>query len=193
MTSKLADAQLIERYRAGDAAVVDTLVRAHQQAVFRLALSILDDPAEADEAAQDAFVAALNALPSFQGESAFTTWLYRITVNVCRGRLRRRRTRQRLKEALQALFHIGEDAAHRAEPHPEEAVIQNEREIALWQGVRALDDRHRLPLVLHYYQGLATTEIAVILGLSEGTVHSRLHTARRRLRVHLQVSHNEPR
>jgi RNA polymerase sigma-70 factor (ECF subfamily) len=183
---------LIERYRAGDAAVVDMLVHTHQQAVFRLALSILDDPAEADEAAQDAFVAAINALPSFRGESAFTTWLYRITVNACRGRLRRERTRQRLRQALVALLHIGEDAALKAAPHPEEHVIQTERDNALWQGIRALDDRHRLPLVLHYYQGLPTAEIAAILGISEGTVHSRLHTARQRLRTYLKVSDDEP-
>src|SRR3546814_12520019 len=60
-----------------------------------LALSILDDPAEAEEAAQDALVAAINALDTYRGDSAFTTWLYAITLNVCRTRLRKHRSEER--------------------------------------------------------------------------------------------------
>jgi RNA polymerase sigma-70 factor (ECF subfamily) len=187
MASNTLDAQLIERYRAGDANVVETLVRAHQQDVFRLALSILDDPAEADEAAQDSFVAALNALDNYRGEAAFSTWLYRITVNVCRGRLRQRRSRHRLRETLTGLFRLAG-----LPPRPEDAALQRERDSALWRAVRALDDRHRLPLVLYYYHDLPTAEIAQVLGISEGTVHSRLHTARQRLRAHLRLADHAP-
>lgn len=188
MVSNSLDAQLIERYQAGDVSVAEALVRGHQVPVFRLALSILDDPAEAEEAAQEALVAALKALGAFRGDSAFSTWLYRITVNVCRGRLRRRRSRERLQAALVQLFQLGREAA----PLPEEQVARREREAALWEAIRALDEKHRLPLVLHYYHDLPTAEIGRILEVSEGTIHSRLHTARQRVRARLRLAEHEP-
>jgi RNA polymerase sigma-70 factor, ECF subfamily len=175
-------AQLIERCRAGDALAIEALVRAHEQAVYRLALSILDDPAEADEAAQDSFVAALRALKSYRGESAFTTWLYAITLNVCRARLRQRRTWGRLMNSLRALLRRRGDAP----ADPEAVVIQHEADADLWNAVAVLDEKHRLPVILRYYQGLSTAEIAQVLGISEGTVHSRLFTARERLRAQLK-------
>jgi RNA polymerase sigma-70 factor (ECF subfamily) len=183
MASKSVDAQLIERYRAGDAASAEALVLAHQAQVYRLALSILDDAAEAEEAAQDALLAALNALERYRGEAAFSTWLYRITVNECRGRLRKRRTRQRLTAALQSLFHTSEPP-----PPPESLAARHEREAALIRAINTLDEKHRVPLVLHYYHDLPTLEIAHILEISAGTVHSRLHTARSRLRAQLKLN-----
>lgn len=187
MSSNLLDAQLIERYRAGETDAAEALVRAHQAEVFRLALSILDDATEAEEAAQDALVAALNALDRYRGEAAFSTWLYRITVNECQGRLRKRRARERLTGVLKALLRVQQEA----EPHPEEAAARNERDAALWQAINALDEKHRLPLVLHYYHERPTAEIAQIRSISEGTVHSRLHTARQRIRAHLRLSRHE--
>lgn len=188
MSSNLLDVQLIERYRAGEAGAAEALVRTHQTEVFRLALSILDDAAEAEEAAQDALVAALNAPDEYRSEAAFSTWLCRITINECRGRLRKRRARERLTGVLRALLLVQREA----EPQPEEAVACNERDAALWQAINALDEKHRLPLVLHYYHERPTAEIAQILSISEGTVHSRLHTARRRIRTHLRLRNHEP-
>ncbi len=176
--------QLLQDYRAGDALAVELFVRAHQQIVYRLALSILDDQAEADEATQDSLVAAIGALDSYRGESAFTTWLYAITLNVCRARLRKRGSRERLIQALHAIFRLkGEMAAH-----PEETAIQNEADAAVRQAVHKLDEKHRLPIVLRYYNDFSIAEIAQLLGISEGTVHSRLFTARERLRLMLQQS-----
>ena len=186
MSSNTLDARLIEQYRAGDLSVAEALVLAHQPQVFRLALSILDDAAEAEEAAQEALVAALNALDRYRGEAAFSTWLYRITVNECRGRLRKRRARERLVGALQSLFRLGEPTVH-----PEEAAAGREREAVLWRAINALDDKHRVPLVLYYYHDLPTAEVAQILEISEGTVHSRLHTARKRLRAQLQLTQHD--
>jgi RNA polymerase sigma-70 factor (ECF subfamily) len=176
-------AQLIERCRAGEALAIEALIRAHEQAVYRLALSVLDDPAEADEAAQDSFVAALRALKSYRGESAFTTWLYAITVNVCRARLRRRRAWGRMMDALRTAFRLGSDAP----ADPEAVIIQHEADADLWNAVAALDEKHRLPVILRYYQGFSAAEVAQTLGISEGTVHSRLFTARERLRAQLKA------
>ncbi len=170
-------AELVEACRAGDPAAIEALVCAHQGRVYRLALSVLDDPAEADEAAQDALVAALRALDSYRGDAAFTTWLYAITMNVCRGHLRRRRARERLHQALQAVFRL------RGGPDdPEDRTVRREADRGLWRAIQALGEKHRLPVILRYYHELSIAEIAQVLGISEGTVHSRLYTARERLK-----------
>lgn len=149
--------------------------------VYRLALSILDDAAEADEAAQDALLAALKALDTYRGQAAFSTWLYAITVNVCRARLRKRQTAERLLRSLTTFFWPTADRPH----GPEEAAIHNETEADVWRAVSALDEKHRLPIILRYYHDFSTDEIARMLTINEGTVRSRLHTAREQLRLRL--------
>ncbi|MGH2524758.1 MAG: RNA polymerase sigma factor, partial [Anaerolineales bacterium] len=124
----------------------------------------------------------LRALDSFRGDSAFTTWLYTITLNVCRRRLRQRRAWNRVLNALRAAFQLGGHAS----TDPEVATIQHEADARLWAAVNALGEKHRLPVILRYYHGLSIAEIARMLKLNEGTVHSRLNTARERLRAALQ-------
>jgi RNA polymerase sigma-70 factor, ECF subfamily len=171
---------LLARCRAGEARAIEELVEAHQPAVHRMALSILDDPAEADEAVQDTLVSALDALESYRGDSAFTTWLYAITLNVCRGRLRKRRAQERLGQVLNAFWRTSGPAIH-----PEDIAIQDETDAAVWSAVHALDDNHRFPVILRYYHELPIAEIAQIMGVSERTIHTRLHTAHERLKVSL--------
>jgi RNA polymerase sigma-70 factor (ECF subfamily) len=173
---------VLQPYQADDWLAAEMFFRAHQQSVYRLALSILDDPAEAEEAAQDALIAAIDALDTYRGESAFTTWLYAITLNTCRSRLRKHRSRENLMRLLRSIFRLGGETT----AHPEEAAIKGEAHAAVARAVNSLDEKHRLPVVLKYYHDLPIAEIAQLLGLSEGTVHSRLFTARERLRVMLQ-------
>jgi RNA polymerase sigma-70 factor (ECF subfamily) len=164
-----------------DAAAIEGLVATHRPKVYRLALSILDDPAEADEAAQDALLAALKALDSYRGEAAFSTWLYTITLNVCRARLRKRQTAERLFRTLKTFFWPAADKPRL----PEENAILSETEADVWRAVNELDEKHRLPIILRYYHDFSTDEIARMLTINEGTVRSRLHTAREQLRVRL--------
>ena len=171
----------LERCRAGDPGAVEALVTTHRPAIYRLAVSILDDPAEADEATQETFLAALRALPGYRGDAAFNTWLYRIAVNVCRGRLRHGRAWQRLKDALQSALRL-----HGETEHPEAAAARRQTEAAVYRAVQALGEKHRLPVILRYYHGLSVAEIAQVLEVNEGTVHSRLSIARERLRVALR-------
>lgn len=173
--------QWISRCRAGDSDAIESLVRRHQSLVHRLAVSILDDPAEADEATQDVFVAAIDRLDSYRGESSFTTWLYAIALNVCRGRLRKRRVRERLAQAVHALFRVSADA----EAHPEQVVVQREADEALWQAIRALDDSLREVVILRYYHELRLDDVARVVGVSERSVRNRLHAAHERLRNRL--------
>jgi RNA polymerase sigma-70 factor (ECF subfamily) len=172
---------LIIRCQAGEADAIQDLVGEHQAAVFRLALSILDDAAEADEVTQEAFLAALRRLGSYRGDSTFTTWLYQITVNACRTRLRKRQATERIFHALQSIFRFADANI----TQPEEIVIQREANSIVWKAVSELGEKHRLPVILYYYQNLSVSEIAGVLSLREGTVLSRLYTARERLRANL--------
>ncbi len=150
----------------------------YQHLVYRLAYSILDDAAEADEAAQDTFVSVLGALRSYRGDSAFKTWLYAITVNVCRGRLRKRRAKERLQHIVQAVFQVTRPDAE----HPETTVVSREAAEAVRQAVRALDEKLQLAIILRYEHELPIAEIAQVLQVSERTVHTRLRAAHDQLR-----------
>jgi len=169
------DYRLIELCRVGDSSAIENFVRTYQQDIHRLALSILDDSGEADDATQEALLSALRALDSFHGTSSLKTWLYSIAVNVCRNRLQRHRRQERLTKILGDILRI------RSTPSVEEAAIQNESNAALWRVIHSMNEKHRIPVVLRYYHDLSVPEIASVLQLPEGTVHSRLNTARRQL------------
>ncbi len=164
---------------------VDRLLREYYPYIHRLALSILDDIHEADDVAQETFIAAHNSLASFRRESNTKTWLTAIAVNASRGRLRKRKVRQVLTTTLHALHLLKNPPAS-----PEQAAIQNEVDQSIWEAVDALDEKHRLPVILRYAHELSVPEIAHILHLSQGTVHSRLHYARKEL--HVQLGHLNP-
>jgi len=186
------NAQLVARCQAGDELALEWLVNDYQPALFRLALSILDDgtpngPAEAEEATQDAFLTAFHKIDSFRGEAALTTWLYAITVNLCRNRLRVRHRHQKLQSLLQIFWHT--DHNHPAQL--EETIIQNEANSGLLQAVQALNEKHRLPVILRYYHDLSVNDIAQILDIPAGTVHSRLNKARQQLKSSV-VRFNQP-
>ena len=171
----------LEQCREGDSLAIERLVQTHQRDVYRLALSILDDPDDADDATQEVFLSALRGLDSFRANASFKTWLFSITVNVCRSRLQRFKRRELLKQILQSLFHVRGD-----QPHPESEAIQNEADVALWRAIHTLDEKHRIPIILRYYHELPVADIAEMLGVPVGTVHSRLNHARERLRVLLK-------
>ena len=156
---------------------IESLVAAYHAYIRRLSASILDDDAEADDAAQETFLAACRAEAGFRGQADLKTWLTAIAVNICRGRLRKRRVRERLQSTLQAL-HLSRGN----DPTPEKAALQQEADWRIWKAVRALDEKHRLVVILRYVNELSAGEIAQALGASEGTVYSRLHYARQKLR-----------
>lgn len=157
---------------------IDSLVTAYYPIIRRLAFSILGDVHEAEDAAQETFIAVARSLEGFREDASPKTWLYSIAVNHCRGRLRKVKTRMRLQNLLQAL-HLQQARP----PDPEQAFAQNEADRSIWQAVDHLDEKHRLVVILRYVHDLTTPEIAQVLGISPGTVHSRLHYARQELRA----------
>jgi RNA polymerase sigma-70 factor (ECF subfamily) len=174
--------QSLDRNKAGDAAALESLLLTYQNGIFRLALSILDDAQDAEDVAQEVLIAAMKGLDSFRGESSLKTWLYTITLNRSRNRLRSRRGKLRLVERIKSALLAGGNNPLQ----PEEATIQSEADALLWGAVQSLDEAKRLPVVLRYYNNLPVSEIADILKLPIGTVHSRLNAARTRLKKALR-------
>lgn len=174
---------------------IETLIREYAPYIQRLALTILDDGspdavlhagAEAEEVTQDTFLAASRALPTFRGDASVKTWLTTIAVNQCRGRLRKRKTRQRLQSLISNIQYLLSNP-----PTPEETAIQQDTHHRLWAAVDALDEKHRLPVIMRYVHELPIPEIAASLGVPEGTIHSRLNHARARLKETLAGSNYE--
>ncbi len=182
MNIQVDTAQLILRCREGDSVAVESLVHAYKTVVYRLALSILDDPMEADEAAQDAFIAAIAKLDSYRGDAAFSTWLYAITLNQCRMRLRKRQTRERWQGLWQTVFHLRGDPVHT----PEQTALESESSEAVWVAIRRLSVEQREAVVLRYVHDLAIKEIAQVAGVNERTVRNRLQAAQAQLQQLLQ-------
>jgi RNA polymerase sigma-70 factor (ECF subfamily) len=178
--------QLLQQAQANDTAAIEALVREYYGYVLRLCLPVLDDATEADDAAQETFISAARDLPGYRGDAEPKTWLYAIAINTCRGRLRKRRARQRLENSLRAVYSLLQRSAD-----PEQAIIQDEANWQVWRAVDDLGEKHRLPVILHYVHELSASEIAAVLGLSEGTVHSRLHYARQYLHARLSQPGSE--
>jgi RNA polymerase sigma-70 factor (ECF subfamily) len=174
--------RLLAQCLAGDAYAIEAFVRQYETGVFRLALSIVGDQAEANEIMQETFISALRSLSSYQEQQSLKAWLYTIALNHSRSTLRKRKSRARLGTILASIFRI----ETQKQVLPEEAVIQNEKEAILWRSLNQLDERFRTVVVLRYFQELSIAEISEILSVNEGTIHSRLHSAREKLREALQ-------
>lgn len=155
------DGGLIERARAGDADAFDELARSRIDAVYRTALAILGSPADARDATQETLVSMWRGLPSLKQVGAFEGWLHRITVNACNMAVRRRRGLREIS--------LDADAGLTADP-PGDAAFNS--------AFDRLSVDQRALLLAHHLDGLSVADIAVRLGVPEGTVKSRLFNAR---------------
>jgi RNA polymerase sigma-70 factor (ECF subfamily) len=180
-------AWLIAECIAGNEAAVEVFVHQYETSVFRLALSIVGDTAEANEITQETFVAALRSLPRYQERQSLKAWLYRIALNQSRSHLRKRRVLERLRTTLAGMFQV----ESQKEISPEDAAIRSEKEAQIWRALNRLEERQRTVVVLRYFHELSVAEISEILSVNEGTIHSRLHSAREKLRNALQDLHGE--
>jgi len=180
-----ADLSLVDLARGGDRAAFGELVRLHQRRVYTVCRQYLG-PDEADGAAQDAFVKAYSRLRSFDGRSAFTTWLTRIAVNTCLDRLRKLK-REGLRVAAEEengdgdlLGRLPDGAAD-----PEALLMQRQALERLSRCEGRLPAQQREVFRLRFYAELALEEIAGALGVSPGTVKTQLHRAVHRVRQEL--------
>ena len=164
------DVILVARARQGRLDAFEELSRRHYEALYRVALRILGDVRDAEDATQEAFERAWLALPRFNEEAAFHTWMYRIVTNVCL------KKRQRYRHALP--LDEARDGADLPQFGPEQIVERAHRDLALRSAIAALSPEQRSPLVLREYDERSYEDIARILGISIAAVRGRLHRAR---------------
>jgi RNA polymerase sigma-70 factor (ECF subfamily) len=182
------EAALIARCAAGDEAACSELVEEHQRLVFQLALNLLGDAQEALDLSQEVFLRVFRTLPTFRGQSALRTWIYRITVNQAKNRLRwwRRRRRGQQVSLDDHIRDHGELATESATASPDRVFRQKELGDRLRTALDSLPFDQKTALVLREVDGLSYEEIAFSLGVAVGTVKSRLARARESLRAELR-------
>ncbi len=179
--------RLVAAARRGDLDAFNELVLAYQDRLYNLAYRILGDPAMAEDAVQEALIAAYRALETFRGGS-FLAWLRRTVVNRCYDELRRRKRRPTVSwESFGELDEEANPFLVNGHPNPEEAAQQAELSDFLQAAIRALPPDQRVVLVLSDVEGMDYEQIARTLGVPLGTVKSRLARARARLRDYLQA------
>lgn len=150
------------------------MVQLYYPYLVRLVQSIVHDLAEAEDIVQETFIAALLTIDNETDSINYKSWLSKIAVNKARDLLRRRNVRDRWQM-------LWRGRAHSQGHLPEDIAAHNETVQKLWLAVASLNEKHRLPIILRYGHNLAIKEIAVLLELEEGTVHSRLHNAQKQL------------
>jgi RNA polymerase sigma-70 factor, ECF subfamily len=168
----------------GNMAALRELFDRYQRGVYNTVFGIVGNEADAADVTQDVFIRAFRALPRLQAPEAFTSWLFRIATNLSRNHLRDRgRART---ESLDAGFEGDEESAgHQvadAAPEPSSQAETAELQNRVRTAIQGLTDNHRLVVTLHHLEGMPVEEIATLMGISEGTVKSRLSRAREQLR-----------
>ena len=173
---------LIRRCQQGDDLAVEVLVQRYQNYVYRLCYLVMRNEQDAEDMTQETFIRACRALPRFEIREgvSFEAWLYRIAVNCCRSRLRRK-SHQVLPWPEPAPQLMAEP-----EGQPERRAVQKEWRTEMLDAIDSLGEKHRIVVILRYYAGMSNEEIAETIGVPSGTVRSRLHVARERLRPVLE-------
>jgi RNA polymerase sigma-70 factor (ECF subfamily) len=174
--------RLIGDHGVDNPAVLEAIVMEYNAPVYRLAVSILRNPADAQDAAQDTFLQAAAGLHRYQVGTNFKAWLLKIAVNTCRMSLRKRAARQVLQQAWESLTAL---TSHQT--GTEAQVMQNETRDELWNIVDRLDEKHRLVVVLRMAHDMPVSEISQVLGVNEKTVYTRLYDAFSRLRGQIRM------
>ena len=181
------EALLIADLCEGDETALAPLVEKYKRMVYRLAMQITKNHADADDVMQETFIKVYRSIRTFRRDAAFETWLYRIAVNEALNFVRRReRRRESAFEAAESEYEATTryQAQTASDPHvhAEKAELRHH----VTKAVNSLSLKHRTVVILHEFEGLTHAEIASILNCSEGTVRSRLHYARKKLRTLLK-------
>lgn len=184
------DLGLVERLRREDPDAAESLVDTYGSRVYRLALRITGSEPDAEEVAQDALWTAARKIHTFKGESAFGSWLYRITANAAYQKLRGRQA-QRNEISWEALLPTFDESGHNVDQgsdwsaRVEEQAMQAELRRVLTEAVEALPPDYRTAFLMHDVEGLSNPEVAEALGISLPAVKSRVHRSRLFLRQRL--------
>ena len=189
IASGLSEAEAIDRAKQGDAESFEGLYGLHKRRVYSLCLRMTGNTAEAEDLTQEAFLQLYRKIASFRGESAFSTWLHRLAVNVVLMRLRKKGLPQvSLEETLEPQQQDGprKDIGTR-----DNVLAGSIDRISLERAIEGLPPGYRIVFVLHDIEGYEHNEIAEMLGCSIGNSKSQLHKARMKLRDLLKTSRAE--
>lgn len=185
------DGELVARFLDGDRSAFEALAVRHQDRVYGFCVRLLGSTSLAEEAAQEVLIKVFKNLHRFRGESKFTTWLYRVTLNHCRNvQAYRARRYSKRHDSLDATVEDDEGSTRRREladdaPDAEDELLKNERLVLMKSELARLDPIWKEILVLRDVEGLSYEEIGEMLELAPGTVKSRIHRARKELKVRL--------
>lgn len=188
------DPILVARSQQGDLAAFDVLVTRHRSRVFGQIVAMVRNEADAWDLAQDAFFKAWKALPKFEGNSAFSTWIYRIAHNTTLDWLRARKIQghSEFNEAVESHVAAGATTTPHGEGRPDDRMAQTELGRRIHSALAELSPEHRAVVLLREVDGRSYEEIAEIAGCSLGTVMSRLFYARKKLQTLLVDVYGSP-
>ena len=186
---------IIRRAQAGEPEALTQLILSQQHYVYSIAMGVLKNPEDAADLTQDAFVRLVRALPQYTGESRFTTWLYRLVVNLGRDELRRR--------GRQVPIAPPSDDAEEQDPmssvadddrwaDPAQALDSQELRAEVRRALAQLDEHHRLVLTLYYFDDMKYTDIAEVLDIPLNTVKSHIRRGKERLAAILTAQEQPP-
>ena len=187
-SDRLSEAEAIGRAQQGDASAFETLYHLHKRRVYSLCLRMTANTATAEDLTQEAFLQLFRKIGTFRGESAFSTWLHRMAVNVVLMQLRKKGLNVvPLEETME-----GEEESARKEPGADDVRLAGSLDrLQLQQAIGELPPGYRMIFLLHDVQGYEHNEIADMVGCSIGNSKSQLHKARMKLRELLKTSRAE--
>ena len=181
-SAALSDDEVVRRVVGGDTALFEILMRRHNQRIYRAVRAVLGNDDDVEDVMQQAYLNAYQALPRFEGNARFSTWLTRIAVNEA---LARRRKRGLTVTVAQEDDEMTLTVVDERTPDPEQQAGAAELREVMEREVAALPDAFRAIFVLREVEGLSTAEAAACLGISEDLAKTRLHRARTQLRENL--------
>jgi RNA polymerase sigma-70 factor, ECF subfamily len=185
------DASLLRRLQSGDSSSYEALVRAHGGRMLAVAKRLLQHEDDARDAVQEAFLSAFKSIRQFQGHARLATWLHRIVVNASLMKLRSRKQRQEC--SIESMLPAFDDGGHRRNPRPcwqasaHTVLEQSEMREVVREKIELLPEDYRTVLILRDIEELDTVETAGFLGITPGSVKTRLHRARMALRELLET------
>lgn len=185
--------KLVRRLRARDEDAFTELVQTYQHKVFNVVFRIVGDRAEAEEVSQEVFISVFKHIDSFRGDSKLSTWLFRISTNHARNRVkylarRSDRAHQGLEDTNEGAVNDGHLGERISNPH--DIAVAYELEEIVKEGLALLNEMHRTILVLRDVEHLSYAEIGEVVDLPEGTVKSRLFRARAALKEYVDSRYN---
>ena len=187
-TVQYDDKKLVQRCHEGDSEAFQIIVRRYQKKLFSIAYGMLHHPEDALDIVQEAFLKIHRYLPNFQGNSSFYTWSYRIVVNLCIDFIRKD-SRYSTLDYNDSVQHDSPISQQKGEffftnsINPIQALKNKELGQQIWTAIGTLSPNHRAVIILREIEGMSYEELALTLECSKGTIMSRLHHARAKLRV----------